>query len=83
MHKAIPRCGRRIQTDCWSGVHINFLGETRSGFPGFRVAAYGLARNDGSALVVIPAKAGIQETKDEQTALPPGAFSFFLSVHPC
>ena len=28
--------------------------------PGFRVAAYGLARNDGLVGFVIPAKAGIQ-----------------------
>ena len=28
--------------------------------PGFRVAAYGLARNDGLVVFVIPAKAGIQ-----------------------
>jgi hypothetical protein len=41
-------------------MHNNFLGKTRSGFPGFRVAACGLARKDKRGSAVIPAKAGIQ-----------------------
>ena len=34
--------------------------EAETGASGFRVAACGLARNDGRAVFVIPAKAGIQ-----------------------
>jgi hypothetical protein len=37
--------------------------------PGFRVAAFGLARNDGRVVFVIPAKARIQGRGEEEGIL--------------
>jgi len=42
-------------------VYNNVLAKARFIFPGFRVAASGLARNDGFPSFVIPAQAGIQD----------------------
>ena len=66
MARVIVRCSKRraLSVEAETGDVSPSVIPAQAGIqvspPGFRVAAYGFAQNDGRVVFVIPAKAGIQ-----------------------